>query len=151
MKEHQRLMIVVAAAHTATIHAWQLQATREEREAIEGVLSNLIWLGHLAAFRVHPGGDAATPQTLIEELRLLFGASTVDACFATPPNRIAPSPAFLMPVWAFDHAADGAPASTGRLLGADLELIATPSHDEEQGAHLPGRIGRWLIHARPMF
>ncbi len=148
-----RLHIIVsmAFAHTADVQAWLLAATREERELVERTLRNLFDLGHLAGFSVRPADSGIRPLALIDGLRTRFGGLTVDACLAASSPPIGLSPSFLMPVWAFDYVVDHAPAATGRLLGSDLELIATPSHDEERGAHLPGRAGRWMIHARPMF
>ncbi len=148
-----RTHVVVSAAfaHTADVQAWQVAVTREERERIERTMRNLFELGHLAAFSVQPRESGIHPQALIAEFRTRFGAVAVDSCLAESAFPISPSPSFLMPIWAFDHVVDGAPAATGRLLGSEMELIATPCPDEEQGAHLPGRSGRWLIHARPLF
>ncbi|GAA3716044.1 hypothetical protein GCM10022268_25750 [Sphingomonas cynarae] len=145
------ITVAMASAHTAEVQAWRLAATREQRELIEATLHNLFDLGHVVAFSVCPDGGTIDTLALVDEFRLRFGGAAVDSCLATSGHQVGPSPSFLMPVWAFDHAVGGAPAATGRLLGLELELIARPGADEETGAHLPGRTGRWLIHARPMF
>ncbi len=144
-------LIAVAFAHTATVQAWRLNMSREEGERIEHTLCNLLGLGHVAGFSIRRiSGD--TMEDFVHQLRLRVGSVVLDACHEALEASIGPPPAFLMPVWGFDHAIGGLPAATGRLLGLDLRLIATPSPDEELGAHLPGgREGLWLIHAGPMF
>jgi hypothetical protein len=143
-------VVAVALAHTAEVQAWQLTVSREEREGIEGTLRNLLDAGHVAAFSVRPVGGA-TVEEFVDHLRSRIGSVVVDACRDATEGPVDRAPAFLMPVWGFDQAIGGLPVATGRLLGLDLDLIATPSPDQEQGAHLPGHDGRWLIHAGPMF
>lgn len=146
-----RLLVIVAIAfaHTAEVSAWQTSVTREERELIERTLRNLSDLGQVASFSVQSGGSVAV-DSIVDDLRMRLGGITVDACSSAPAPREYEPPAFLMPVWPFDYLVNGAPTTTSLLLGCDLELTATPSPDEELGAHLPGRVGRWLIHARPL-
>ncbi len=146
---HPVVIVAVAFAHTAEVKAWPVLVIREERELIGRTLDNLLELGHIAAFSIEPMVQLQYVE-LIERLRSCCGLAVVDACIAAPRYESATAPAFLMPVWAFDHQADGREATTARLLGLDLELVAAPSLDEELGAHLPGRNGRWLIHARPL-
>lgn len=143
-------IVAVAFAHTAEVQAWRLTMSREEGEHIERTLCNLLDLGHVAGFSVRDI-ERGTVAELVEQLRLRVGGVVLDACHDALEAPISPSPAFLMPVWSFDHAIGGSPAATGRLLGFDVELIATPSSDEERGAHLPGHSGLWLIHAGPLF
>lgn len=143
-------IVGVAFANTAEVRGWRVMATREDGEHIKRTLRNLVHLGHVASFSVRSGGGGSF-EDLVGELRSRVGDLQVDICLAAGEPSIDPPPSFLMPIWAFDHVIEGAPASTGRLLGLNLELIATPSFDEEFGAHLPGHSGRWLIRARPMF
>ncbi len=143
-------VIAIAFAHSAEVQAWRLTITRKEREHINCTLLNLRNLGHVASFSIQDIGGG-TVQDFAAELRSLIGSLPVDVSCDARKVTVSPAPAFLMPVWRFDHAVRGLPASTGCLLGLDLELIATPSFDEEFGAHLPGHSGRWLIRARPMF
>lgn len=144
-------LIAVAFAHTATVQAWRVSMSRREGERIEHTLCNLLDLGHVAGFSIrHISGD--TMAEFVQQLRLRVGSVVLVACHETLEASIGPPPAFLMPVWGFDDAIGGLPAATGRLLGLDLKLIATPSPYEELGAHLSGgREGLWLIHAGPMF
>lgn len=142
-------VVAVVLAHTAEVQTWHLTISKEEREDIKRTLRNLLDLGHVAGFSVDPSRDASV-QDFVDDLRSRIGSLSVDACREAQEAPMDVPPASLMLVWGFDHAIEGAPASTGRLLGLELELIATPSADEELGAHLPGRVGRWLIHARPL-
>ncbi len=142
--------VTVAFAHTGEVCAWQTFLTKERGEAIDRTLYNLLDVGHVAAFSIEPTLKIIRWSELMAHLRSRCGVETFQACVAAPPCR-SEAPAFLMQVWPFDHEIAGAPASTGRLLGLDLELIATPSPDEERGVYLPTRDGLWLIHARPLF
>jgi hypothetical protein len=146
---HPIVIIAFSFAHTAQVRAWPMSVSREERELIGRTLSNLLELGHIAAFSIEPIDELLSIE-LIDRLRSHCGKAVVNACIAAPRHESATAPVFLMPVWAFDHQADGRVATTARLLGLDLELFADPSLDEDLGAHLPGRNGRWLIHARPL-
>ena len=142
-------LVAVAFAHTAEVHAWRVTMSREEGEHIERTLRNLLDLGHVAAFSVRHS-NAGAVSNLVEQLRSRVGGMVLDACIEATEAPRTPLPAFLMPVWSFDHAIGGLPAATGHLLGLDIELIASPSSDEEVGALLPGRVGLWLIHAQPL-
>lgn len=149
-KPLSQIIVAVAFACSGEVLAWTAVACGEERELIRCTLSNLLDLGHVASFSIR-SGVSATVNDIVDELRSRIGCQTVDACSASPvPCNDAP-PAFLVSVWPFDHLVGDAPAATARLLGLDLELIATPSSDDELGAHLPGRDGLWLVHASPMF
>lgn len=141
--------VAIALAHSGELISFRVSASRAQQARLQQALSHLLNLGHVAAFSIRPAEDAAW-HTLLEQLCARCGSFVVGACIDPPAPPIAITPSFLMPVWAFDHEVGGLPASTGQLLGLDLELIATPSGDEEHGAHLPGRNGRWLIHARPL-
>ncbi|MBP2512667.1 hypothetical protein [Sphingomonas sp. PvP018] len=143
-------IIAIAFAHSAEVQAWRLAITRRERKHINCTLLNLRNLGHVASFSIQDIGGG-TVQDFAVELRSLIGSLPFDGSRDTRNVAASPAPAFLMPVWRFDHVVRGLPASTACLLGLDLELIASPSFDEELGAHLPGHNGRWLIHAHPMF
>jgi hypothetical protein len=143
-------IVAVAFAHTAEVRAWRVVVSREDGERIERTLRHFVALGHVACFSVRSSGDDSF-EGFVGELRSRVGDLTVDVCLAAGESSAAPQPSFLMPVWAFDHLVEGAPAATTRLLGLDLELVATPNLDEEIGAYLPGRAGSWLIHARPLF
>ena len=136
------LLITAAFSYGGEIASWRAFLTGEQLELLERVLANLRDLGQVAAFAVEPDRYISSSE-VIDELRSRCGPLAVEACLSAPVQREKVRPAFLMPVWAFDHELDGAPASTVQFLGLDLELIATPSPDEEIGAHLPGRAGRW--------
>lgn len=142
--------VAVAFSHSGEIVSWRTLLTIAQANRLDHALSHLLNLGHVAGFGIQVAQEMPWPQ-LLEQLRSRCGSMVVGACVDPPVEPRAIAPAFLMPVWAFDHETNGAPSATGQLLGLDLELIATPSRDEEMGAHLPGRNGLWLIHARPLF
>lgn len=141
--------ISVAFAHRGEVQSIRVQLTSGQRTRLHRALTHLLDIGHVAAFGIQHAASGGWSD-LIQLLRARCGSFVVGACLdpPAPPHALAPS--FLMPVWAFDHEIEGRPAATGQLLGLDLELVATPSDDEEHGAHLPGRNGRWLIYARPL-
>lgn len=149
MGEMSARLIAVAFANRADLLCWRLRSQGDEGEEIDQALSTLQALGHVAAYSV---GEVETVdrQGFMAALRDRLGPIVDDAVACRPPPLGDPPPAFLMPVWPFDHEVDGQPSSTGRLLGLDLQLTATPTSDEEVGAHLPGRDGLWLIHAQPL-
>ena len=142
---------VVAVCYTrgAEVTVWPVQLDDRQRGLLAGVLSSLLELGHLAMFRIVKD-QTCDWERLIVDLGSRVGGYTIEACLASPAFS-STAPAFVIPVWPFDHEVEGAPASTGQFLGLDLEVIATASPDQEVGARLPGRDGLWLIHARPMF
>jgi hypothetical protein len=142
--------IAVAFTRSAKVVTWRAPLSNEQVQLLERCLANLLDLGHVAAFDIGADHQAGWTE-LIKELRSRCGELAVEACLSATVCREQVRPAFLMPVWAFDHEIDGAPASTAQFLGLDLEMIATPSPYEELGVHLPGHAGRWQIHARPMF
>lgn len=142
-------VVTVAFAQSGEVAAWRSALERDEVERLTQTLGHMAELGAIASFAIVSDASASFTD-VVDQLRHLCGALMVDACLTalSPPRWT--RPAFLMPVWAFDHESDGKPASTGHLLGLDLEVTATPSCDEEWGAVLPGRAGRWLIEARPI-
>lgn len=129
---------------------WLANLTALQVEHVERVLESLRQLGHVATFAAGPlrGLGWVDP---IERLRSRCGSLVVDACLKASAGRDPAPPAYLMPVWPFDHEIDGSPASTAQFIGLDLTVTTSPSPDEEVGVTLPGRAGLWLIHARPMF
>ncbi len=143
-------LIVAAFGGSGDVTAWHVTMAMDQVERLTQTLGHMADLGTVASFAIVPDAPLS-PVGLLDQLRRRCGGLLVDACLdpVVPPRWL--QPAFLMPVWPFDHEIDGRPASTGQLLGLDLELIATRSPDEERGAILPGRIGRWLIEAHTMF
>ncbi len=143
-------LITVAFAGGGDVTAWRVAMVMDQVDQLTRTLGHMAELGTIASFAMVPD-DPSSPVVVLDQLRQRCGSMLVDACLdASVPTRWV-QPAFLMPVWAFNHEIDGRPASTGQLLGLDLELIATPSPDEERGMILQGRDGRWLIEARTMF
>jgi hypothetical protein len=140
-------IVAVALTHTAEVRAWKANVTEEREAVIRRTLRNLLDLGHVASFSVRADDDCESDD-VVAEFRTLLGGFVVDACSTAPEPRDDVPPAFLMPVWSFNHLVEGLPSASGRLLGLELELIATPSPDEELGTCLPGHVGRWLILAR---
>lgn len=143
-------VVTVAFAQIGKVAGWRATMTRDEVERLTQTLGHMAELGALASFAIED--DASLLFTdVVDQLRRHCGPLMVEACLNAPSLPRWTRPALLMPVWAFDHEIDGRPASTGQLLGVDLELVAIPSPDEESGAILPGRDGRWLIEAHTMF
>lgn len=143
-------LIAVAFSRGGDVINWSVSLKIDQVEQLKGALNALRDLGHVAAFAIRHSQSTSWMEVQ-NDLRSRCGGIALDACMLGQARSDQPQPTFLMPVWAFDHELDGAPASTGQFLGLDLELIATPSSDDELGAHLPGRAGRWFIHARPLF
>ncbi len=141
--------VAVCFSHTGEIATWRVRLKEAQIRRLEGALGHLLNLGHVAAFSVRLGEETSWAE-ILHQLRSRCGDLIVGACL-DPPGVHKVQPASLMiPVSSFDHEINGLPTATGQLLGLDLELIATPSPDEELGAYLPGRNGLWLIHARPL-
>lgn len=143
------LTVALAFANGADLVTWRVSLDHGQRLKLECMLGALRDLGHLAAFRICAAEPADWPG-FIKALRQRVGDLVLDVLSDGDPSRSGPPPAFLMPVWPFDHEVEGRLASTGRLLGLDLQLTATPTLDQEFGAHLPGCDGLWLIHAQPL-
>ncbi len=143
-------LVTAALAGSGEVTAWRVTMVMDQVERLTQTLGHMADLGTIASFAIVPDAPLS-PVGLLDQLRRRCGSQLVDACLdsVVPPRWL--QPAFLMPVWPFDHEIDCRPASTGQLLGLDLELVAIPSPDEERGATLPGRIGRWLIEAHTMF
>lgn len=148
MTDARPCIVAVCFSRGADLVVWRVGLDDDQRRRLEGALLGLLELGSVAAFVVEVDRSCGWDD-LISVLGGRVGQYAVDACLASPPPR-SPRPAFMVPVWPFDHEIGGAPASTAQFLGLDLELIAAPSPDEELGAYLPARDGRWLIHARPL-
>jgi hypothetical protein len=143
-------LVTAAFAGSGEVTAWRVTMAMEQVERLTQTLGHMADLGTIASFGIVPDAPLSHVDVL-DQLRRRCGGLLVDACLdSVVPSRWL-QPAFLMPIWPFDHEIDGRPASTGQLLGLDLELNATPSPGEERGAILPGRIGRWLIDAHTMF
>lgn len=142
----------VAAAFSigGDVAVWRAWLTEVQAGHLDRALSALADLGHVAAFTIAPEREVDWAK-MIGDIRSRCGALAVDACLMASEHQRQAQPAFLMPVWPFDHELDGSPASTAQFLGLDLELIAARSPSEEVGACIPGRDGRWLVYARPMF
>ena len=144
-----RYMIAVALSSGANIALYEAELTEREVDRLEGLLSGLAQLGHVAAFAVDRAYAPLGGAAVVDALRQRWDFA-VDAVLAGGQTPRAPLAAYLMPVWPFDHERGGWPASTARFLHLDLEVIATPSADEELGVCLPRRSGHWLVHARPI-
>lgn len=149
MRGGTEVVVSVALSRSAEILTFLMHVRREEREEIDQILHNLADLGHVATFNI-TDSVLRTRSELQQALRSRFGDVVVTACSKPGAWRAEVRPAFLMPVWAFDHVLDGQLASTGRFLGLDLELVALSTSSEEAGVTLPGQEGRWLIYARPL-
>lgn len=142
-------LVAVCFASGADVAVWRVRMEEEQHKRLTAVLTTLLALGHVATFVIDEERHCGWQQ-LVNGIADRIGGHVLDACMESSPPRL-PMPAFVMPVWPFDHEIGATPASTAQFLGLDLELTATPSSDEELGAFLPGRSGRWLIHARPLF
>ena len=124
-------------------------ATRE----VDELLDLFAWLRHqgsVVAYSVQPASGSIGAGRLHALLRELFGDLLIDVCLRADPIEEEVVPAFLIPVWPFDHELEGMPASTASFLGLNLELRATPSEIEAEGCFLPGRPGLWMVSARPI-
>jgi len=144
-----RRKVLIATAH-AELLAWTASLDKTEWERTDAVLAGLAQLGHVVRFSIGPTSGSIGHAELLSKLKRQFGDFVVDALCRAPPPRGDPAPAYLMPVWGFDHEVDSLPASTARFLGMDLEVCAKPTEDEELGVTLPNTAGSWLIGARPI-
>lgn len=125
-------------------------ATAAERDQLVRLLEHLRSLGRVACYSIKPAPPVITSAGVIEALCARVGRRVVEALDAVAEATIEPEPAYVLPVFPFDHEIDGMPASTARFGCLDLEVIATPSSDEETGVELRGRDGLWLVLARPL-
>lgn len=146
----QRHLVALAFARGADIVVSEADFSQEDVEELDGLCRWLIRQGHLAAFGIVPAPVATDPSGPMGAIAGRVGALTVDANLAAGPPPAEPLPAFLAPVWEFDHQLDGQPASTAQFLGLDLEVVAPPSPDEEVGASVPGLPSLRLVYARPL-
>ena len=143
------MRVAFCLSRGATLHVHDASLTTTEAGEIGGVLAWLARQGHVACFTIQPPAPAGEGREgVLAALRRALGDLTVDADLAAEPPPPEPEPAFLVPVWAFDHEVGGQPATTANFLGLDLELVASPSPDEEVGFALPVRLGLWLVRAR---
>jgi len=144
-----RYFVAVAQSYGADVTTYEAHLCTGDVRDIEQLLTGLVALGHVAAFSISPAGSAFDKPALIQALRERW-SFVVDSLIAESQSRSEATPVFLMPVWAFDHEQSGLPASSARFLHLDLEVIATPTADEERGVSLPGYTGAWVVHARPV-
>lgn len=144
-----RYLVAVALSFGANILLYEVDHNEAEVKRLEGLLRGLAALGHVASFAIDRPRSPMNGAIVVDALRARWDF-VVDAVLAAGQAHHDPLPAYLMPVWPFDHEREGQPASTARFLHLDLEVIATPTADEELGICLPGRTGRWLVHARPL-
>lgn len=144
-----RYLIAVAVSFGANIVLHEAELTQADAEQLEGLLKGLAALGHVASFAVERPRSVLDEAALLAALRKRW-SFVVDAILTAKQARHDPPPAYLIPVWPFDHEREGQPASTARFLHFDLEVIAIQTADEERGVRLPGRSGHWLIRARPL-
>ena len=149
MPSSDRFLVAVACSYGAQLLVSETELTGTQARELDILLRGLASLGWVACYSIQQAGPPPGRDGMIEVLREHIGAIVVDAAVAARPSTAEPRPAFLMPVWSFDHEVAGMPASTARFLSLDLEVLATPSGDEETGIGLPGREGLWLVHARP--
>jgi hypothetical protein len=146
--EFTAFTVAIVTAHAKTI-VFRVNLSAPEQAAAEHVLRGLFQLGHLVSFSVAAEARSMGWAGLQAWLRNRFDAHVVDA--VTGASLVdEPQPAYLLPVWSFDHVIAGNPASTARFLSADLEVCATPCQDSERGAQLRGWSGSWDIWARPL-
>lgn len=150
MSSHtNRYLVAVALSCGAHILLYEVDLTEAEAKRLEGLLRGLAEFGHVASFAINRAGPRMNGSTVLDAFRARWDF-VVDAVLAADQAHHNPLPAYLMPVWPFDHEREGRPASTARFLHLDLEVIATPTLDEEHGVSLPGRTGQWVLHARPI-
>ena len=142
-------LVAVALRCGANILLYEVDLTEAEVKRLEGLLGGFAKLGHVASFTIDQPRSRLNEATVLDAFRARWDF-VVDAVLAEGQSHRNPIPAYLMPVWPFDHEREGRPASTARFLDLDLEVIATPTADEERGVLLPGRTGQWVVHARPL-
>ncbi len=146
----RRHYVALALCHGATVTVREVDLSPSEADELAGLFAWLVRQGQVACAAVQPISVVLGREGMLDVLRRAFGDLIVDADLAAGPPPTETAPAFLMPVWPFDDHLDGLPASTGVFLGLDLELLASPSPDEEVGFPLPGQAGLWVVHARPL-
>lgn len=144
-----RYLIAIAASCGADIVLHEAELTQADVSRLDGLLKGLADLGHVASFTVERCRSVLDNAGLLSVLRQRW-SFVVDALLRGDQTRHEPPPAYLVPVWPFDHEREGRPASTGRFLHLDLEVIASRTVEEERGVRLPGRTGYWLVRARPL-
>lgn len=144
-----RYIIAVAPSCGANILLYEVELAVAQVKRFERLLWGLTELGHVASFTIDQPRSRLSETNVLDAFRARWDF-VVDAVLAVDQAHHNPLPAYLMPVWPFDHEREGRPASTARFLHLDLEVIATPTGDEERGVSLPGRAGQWVLHARPI-
>lgn len=141
-----RRLVTVAYADARVI-SYPVIANTGERKRLEHLLAQLRSIGRVATYGCQLPPPWMPVERVVDAIAGAVGRMTVEVAEASPSSSRDPMPAWLMPVWPFDHERGGLPASTGDLLGATLELRASPCGDEEGGVPLPGYPGRWYISA----
>lgn len=149
-KQLDRYLVSVAHSLGGDIAAFTADLSVGQVDRLNSLLVGLCTLGHVAAFSIVMADTTRVVADVVQGFRDRFGSIVIDALLTAEPAQAVANHAFLLPVWPFDHELNGLPASTARFLSLDLELIANPSSDEEEGTPLPGRPGLWMIYARPI-
>jgi hypothetical protein len=144
-----RYHVAVAASYGADILTYQADLTRSDAERLEGLLRGLADLGHVVSYTMAPATAAIMGAAAFDALRRRWGF-VVDAVLPSQQAEQNLRPAYLMPVWPFDHERGGRPAAVARFLHLNLQLTASLTSDEEQGVMLPGRSGFWVVKAKPL-
>lgn len=142
-------IIVVAYAH-AQLTAYLVRGSTGEWARLQALLEHLRALGRVAWYTSQLPPAWSVMDRTVDAIAGAVGRFTVDAALASPPTTPGPAPAWLLPLWAFDHQIAGRPASTADFVGLPLKVVATPADDDEDGAYLPGWPGRWWITATTM-
>lgn len=149
MSDERTVMVVAVAFARGGVLSMTAALTLAERERLRAILGNLRCTGHVAQFDLASLELIPGIEGMIDRIKQNATALAVVAA-DTPCTTPMPEPAFLVPVFAFDDSVADRPSSTARFGALDLEVIAVPASDEEQGVRLPGRDGAWLIYARPL-
>lgn len=146
----RKYLVTFAASLGAEVTCKVVDLVAKEADELRDLFAWLRHLGCVAAFSIRPAEGSIGSPVLHFLLREAFGDLLIDAGMGPGPIRERPEPAFLIPVWPFDHELDGMPASVGNFLGLDLEILAMPAESEEDGCFLPGLPGTWMVSARPI-
>lgn len=150
MTTKHRHLVALAFAREANLLSANVDLDDDDVTQLRSLCMWLAHQGELAGFEILPNTQALDLAAFRARIAEQVGELLVEACTALRQPREVTPPSSLMLVWSFDHQIDGKPASTGRLFGLDLELIADPSPSDDEGASIPGLPGRWLIHARAL-
>jgi hypothetical protein len=140
----QEITVAAAFARGGDVASWAVSLNPEEMQQVELLLGWLFKLGHLAAYAIPSGSSAHTMESFLDAFRARLGAIVVEATLGCALLAPEPAPAYLVPVWPFDHERYGAPASTARFLGVDVPVAARRPAEEEDGFEIEEREGLWL-------